>query len=330
MDVRTLAWGILGTARINRALIPPIRASARNRLAAVASRTPERADLYAREWGIERSYGSYEALLADPEIDVVFVPLPNALHAPWAIRAVEAGKHVLCEKPLATSVEDVRAIEAAARTHRRIVAEAFMYRHHPLTSAVAAAARSGAIGELRLIRGWFSFVLDRPQDARWDPAMGGGSLWDVGCYPLSYARAVTGAEPVEVVGSRQSSPSGVDEVFTGLLRFPGRVQAVIDCSFTTPFQTGMELIGTAGRIVVRNPFKPGTESGYDLVTASGCDFVPVAGQELYSGEVEDLASAVLDGSLPRVTLADSRANVAAIEALYESARIGRPVRPPVE
>jgi predicted dehydrogenase len=327
MSPRVLGWGLLGTARINRVIIPPLRTSARNRLVAVASRSRERADRYASEWGIGRAHGSYEALLADPGVDVVYIPLPNALHAPWTIRAVESGKHVLCEKPLATTVADVLAIEEAARHHGRVVAEAFMYRHHPLTTAVVQAVASGVIGDLRLIRGSFTFKHEREPDVRWDPALGGGSLWDVGCYPVGYARLVAGVEPADVIGWQHATPAGVDEAFVGLLRFPGHLHAMIDCSFRTPFRTRVELVGTEGTIVVPNPFKPGADSSYDLETAGGTRLVACGSQELYSGEIEDLASAVLEGTATRVTLADSRANVAVLAALHESARSGQRVTP---
>src|SRR5512138_3862634 len=163
---KVLNWGLLSTARINNALIPPLRASKRNKLAAVASRSQEKSDAYAKDKKIPRAYGSYEALLADPEIDVIYNSLPNHLHAAWTIKAVEAGKHVLCEKPLALSVAEVDAIQAAARKHRRIVAEAFMYRHHPQTLKVQEIVKSGSLGTLKLIHGSFSFVLSREGDIR--------------------------------------------------------------------------------------------------------------------------------------------------------------------
>ena len=189
-----LRWGLLSTARINRALIPPLRASPRNELAAVASRGRERAEAYAREWSIPRAFGSYEDMLADPGIDVIYNPLPNRLHAEWTIKAAQAGKHVLCEKPLAMTVEEVDAMAAAAQQAGVVVAEAFMYRHHPQTLKVKEMVERGEIGDLRLVRGSFTFNLTHPGDVRLDPALGGGSLRDVGCYPISYARYVIGAD----------------------------------------------------------------------------------------------------------------------------------------
>jgi D-xylose 1-dehydrogenase (NADP+, D-xylono-1,5-lactone-forming) len=325
-EPHALRWGLLSTARINRAVIPPLRASSRNRLVAVASRTMDRAVAYAREWGIERAYGSYEAMLADPEIDVVYLPLPNGLHTMWAIRAVEAGKHVLCEKPIALSVADLDAIADAAVRHRRIVAEAFMYRHHPQTALVQRLVRDGAIGDLRLIRGSFTFSLEKPDDVRWDPAQGGGSLWDIGCYPVSFARSIVGDAPADVRATQTRAPSGVDAAFAGVMSFRSGVLATIDCGFVAPFQTSMELLGTTGIIRVPVPFKPGVGNVVVVTDAAGATReIPAGDQELYSGEIEDLASAVLDGTPPAVSLADSRANTATLVALYESARLGQAV-----
>jgi D-xylose 1-dehydrogenase (NADP+, D-xylono-1,5-lactone-forming) len=205
-----LRWGILSTARINKALIPPLQSSKRNKLLAVASRSQDKADAYARAKKIKRAYGSYEALLADPEIDVIYNPLPNHLHAEWTIKAVEAGKHVLCEKPLALSLDEVDAIAAAADKHGKIVAEAFAYRAHPQTLKVKEIVDSGKLGKIKMVHGSFTFVMTNPDDYRWKPEMGGGGLWDIGCYPLSYTRTVLGAEPLEVFGWQGTAPTGVD------------------------------------------------------------------------------------------------------------------------
>jgi predicted dehydrogenase len=325
-EMKTLQWGLLGTARINRSLIPPLRASERNRLLAVASRTPETAAAYAREWGIERAHGSYEALLADPEIDVVYIPLPNGAHAEWAVRAARAGKHVLCEKPLAITTSEVDAISAAAQGAGVIVTEAFMYLHHPQTARVRELVATGALGRVRLVRGSFSFSLARPNDVRRDPALGGGALWDVGCYPLSFARCVLGREPLEAMGARHEGPTGVDLTFAAQLRFPDDVLVQFDCSFEAPFRTVMEVVGETASLVVTQPFKPGAGAQLLLSHGDRTEALDVPTADLYIGEVEDLADAVLQGKPPRVSLADSRGNVAAIVALLESARLNRPVR----
>jgi len=326
MAKKNLNWGLLSTARINRALIPPLRASKRNHLLAVASRAQGPAEKYAREWKIPRAHGSYEALLADPEIDVIYNSLPNHLHAEWTIKAVEAGKHVLCEKPLALNGDEVDAMQSAARKHGRVIAEAFMYRHHPQTLKVQEMVRSGSLGTLKLIRGSFSFVLSHEGDVRLDPAMGGGSIWDVGCYPISYARSVVGENPLEVFGWQVTGPTGIDETFIGQMRFANEVHAQFDCSFVIPFHSFMEIVGSEGALNIPRPFKPETDEKVYLIRGDKTETIKIKGQELYIGEVEDMADAILLGREPRISLDDSRANVAVISALLESARAGKPVK----
>ena len=319
---KKLNWGLLSTARINRALIPPLQVSKRNHLLAVGSRSQVTADAYAKEEKIERAHGSYEALLADPDIDVVYNSLPNHLHAEWTIKAVEAGKHVLCEKPLALSVDEVDAIKAAAHKHGRVVAEAFMYRHHPQTLKVQELVKSGSIGALKLVRGSFSFMLSREGDVRLNPEWGGGSIWDVGCYPISYTRCVVGEEPLEVFGWQVTGETGIDATFVGQMRFSGDVLAQFDSSFVIPFHAFMEIVGSEGTLSIPHPFKPGVNEKIYLTHDEKTETTVVKGQELYIGEVEDMADAILLGKNSLVSLDDSRANVATITALLESARNG--------
>jgi len=325
-DAKPLRWGILGTAHINRRVIPPLRVSPRNRLLAVASRDRARAEAYAKEWGIDRAHGSYEALLADPEIDAVYIPLPNHLHVEWTVRAAGAGKHVLCEKPLALTMAEVDRAEAAARDSGVVVAEAFMYRHHPQTLKVKELVDGGAVGTVRFVRGTFSFPLTRSGDVRLDPAMGGGALWDVGCYPLSFTRFVLGAQPVEVFGHATMGPTGIDETFAGQMVFPGGVLAQLDCGFRAPLRKGFEVAGSEGVLFVSRPWMP--EPGKPLVLTRGDEVeeIEVPGEDKYLLEIEDLADAVRLGRPPRVSLEDTRGNTAALLALLESARTGRVVR----
>jgi D-xylose 1-dehydrogenase (NADP+, D-xylono-1,5-lactone-forming) len=320
-----LRWGILSTAHINRALIPPLRNSPRNELWGVASRDPRRAQDYAKEWGIPKSYGSYEALLEDQDIDVLYNPLPNHLHAEWTVKAVHAGKHVLCEKPLALSLKEVDEIANAAENNQRVVAEAFMYRHHPQTIKVKELLDSGAIGKVQVVNGAFTFALDNPLNVRFKQEMGGGSVWDVGCYPISFARFVIDQEPVEAFGWQVTGTTGVDEVFIGQLRFPDEVLVQFDCGFRSPYRTRMEIVGSDGYILVPDPFKPGENEKIILSKGGQIDTIAIPGQELYIGEVEDMADCILTGKAQRVTLADSRNNIAAILALLNSAREGQPV-----
>ena len=319
-----LRWGLLSTARINRAVIPAIRGSDRHELRAVASRTPATAEEYAREWNIPRHYGSYSELLADTDVDAIYNPLPNALHAEWTIKACQAGKHVLCEKPLALTAAEADAIAAAAGRAGVRVMEAFMYRHHPQTLQLKALVDGGAIGRLTLVRGAFTFALSRPGDVRLVAALGGGSLWDVGCYPVSMSRFLAGREPRVVAGVQRLHASGIDEAFYGSLDF-GDVHAQFDCGFCAPFRTHLEVVGTTGAIAVSAPFKPGLEETMVVTRDGQTETVPVTGEPLYSGQIENFADAVLLGRPQRIPLSDSRANVAAITALYEAARSGRPV-----
>ena len=327
MPNKTLNWGLLSTARINRALIRPLQVSKRNHLLAVGSRSQETADAYAKEKKIERAHGSYVALLADPDIDVIYNPLPNHLHAEWTIRAVEAGKHVLCEKPLALNVTEVDAIQAAAHKHGRVVAEAFMYRHHPQTLKVQELVKDGSLGILKLIRASFGFFLDSQNDIRLKPEMGGGSIWDVGCYPISYARTIVGESPLEVFGSQVQGPTGVDLTFVGQMKFANDVLAQIDCSFDIPVYWGVEILGSEASLKILSPFKPGVNEKILLTRGEQTETINIAGQELYIGEVEDMADAILLGQASRVSLQDSRVNVAVISALLESARMGKPMKP---
>jgi len=322
MSKEVLNWGLLSTARINRSVIPGLRASKRSILLAVASRSQESADAFAGKWKIPRAYGSYEALLADPEIDVIYNPLPNHMHAEWTIKAFEAGKHVLCEKPIALSVEDVDAIAAAAQQHGRVAAEAFMYRHHPQTLKVQELVQSGSLGTLRLVRGSFTYTLTREGNIRSDPEMGGGSIWDVGCYPISYMRTIVGAEPLEVFGWQVIGPTRIDDSFFGQLRFAEDVYGQFDSSFVMPPHAHMEFVGSDATLVVPKPYKPYQNEKIFLVQDGKTETIKIKGEELYLGEVEDMVDAILLGKAPRISLEDSRANVAAILALLESAGTG--------
>ena len=320
-----LNWALLSTARINRALIPPLKVSARNALYGVASRDQAKADAFAAEHGIPHTYGSYEAMLADSNVDVVYVPVPNHLHAEWSIRALQAGKHVLCEKPLAQSLGEVDAMAAASKKAGRVLMEAFMYRHHAQTRKVQELVASGAIGELRLIRGAFSFSLKEDGDVRLVKAYGGGALWDVGCYPVSYSRILAGAPVVEVSGQMVAGRGGVDEVFAGQMRFANGVLAQFDCGFALPGRWFMEAVGSERSLYIADPYKPGLRTQLLLSHNGESEAIEVEGGDLYLGEVENMADAILNGAPTLITLDDSRANMAALLGLYRSADVGAPI-----
>jgi predicted dehydrogenase len=324
--MKKLRWGLLSTARINRELLPPLRSSMRNELTAVASRDMARAQAYASERNIPRVFGSYEAMLADPDVDVIYNPLPNSMHAEWTIKAAEAGKHVLCEKPMANTVEEVDAITAAAKKAGVVVMEAFMYRHHPQTLKVKEMVESGAIGKLQLIRGSFTFKISNEDDVRLNASLGGGSIWDVGCYPISYARLIAGAEPVEVFGWQVTGQaSRVDETFAGQMKFSNGVYAQFDSGFRTPRRAHIEIAGDAGAIEVIEPFQPRLNEKIILRNGEKEEVITIPGEDLYLGEVENMADAILDGKPIRMSLADTRNNVATIQALLRSAQEGKPV-----
>jgi D-xylose 1-dehydrogenase (NADP+, D-xylono-1,5-lactone-forming) len=320
-----LNWGLLSTAKINRALIKPLTASPRTRLLAVASRSQSSADGYAREWKIPRAHGSYEALLADPEIDVIYNSLPNNLHAEWTIKALCAGKHVLCEKPLALTLAEMDAMIETSKETGKTLMEAFMYRHHPQTLKVKEIVESGELGKLQFIRGSFTFTISREGDIRLKKETGGGSIWDVGCYPISYARYVVGAEPLEVFGWQVAGAGGADDSFVGQMRFPNDIHMQFDSGFKSPSRSHIEIVGTQGTLNIPYPFKPDRKDKIELLRGDQIEVIKIKGQELYLGEVDDMCDAILLGKPPRISLADSRANTAAILALLESARLGKPV-----
>jgi D-xylose 1-dehydrogenase (NADP+, D-xylono-1,5-lactone-forming) len=320
-----LRWGLLGTARINRALIEPIQSSKNSMLSAVASRSYDKAAEYAKSWGIPYFYSSYKDLLSDPEIDVIYNSLPNSLHAEWTIKAMQMGKHVLCEKPFATSINDVDAIIESAKNTGMVVTEAFMYRHHPQTLLVKQIVENGDIGNLQLIRGSFCYTNTRDSDPRFIPELGGGSLWDVGCYPISYARYITGKDPNEVFGHQVTGPTGIDLLYAGQMHFPGGIIAQFESSFISPFRAYMEITGEKGRILISEPYKPGIKTNLILENDGRSNTIQVKGEKLYLGEVEDIENAIIYGKPLRISLEDSKANVATIEAFYKSARLAKPI-----
>lgn len=321
-----IRWGLLSTANINRRVIPAIRASQRGELVAVASRTQKSADAYAAKWEIPQAFDSYQAMLDSGAVDAVYVSAPNHLHAEWTIRSLNAGVAVLCEKPFALTLDEVDAVAAAAQASGRPVAEAFMYRHHPQTKLAIEWAKSGRLGDVTVVRAVFNFKIGTRDDIRLQPSLGGGGLWDVGVYPISFAQAILGGPPEEVVGDQWIGDTGVDEVFSGQMHYPGDRVAQITCSFRTPYFSFAEIIGTEGRLTLDSPFLPGIDgTPYHLV------FHPAEGEPqqllfeefyLYSGEVEDLHDALLDGKPTFVTLAETRNHVRTALALYESARTG--------
>ena len=324
-DARVLGWGILGPGRIAVRIARALIDNPRGRLHAVASRDPERGRAFAERHGAATVHPTYEALLADRAVDVVYIALPNGLHAEWSVKALDAGKHVLCEKPLALTVAEVDAIAGAAERNGRIAVEAFMYLHHPQTLKALEIARSGTLGTLQVVSSAFSFFLDRDVDPRIDPTIGGGSLWDVGCYPVSVSRRIAGEEPNGIAGFARFDERGVDRSFVGSLRFPGGLLAHFESGFTAPDRERVEIVGSTATLVVHHPFLPepdGPPPRLTLLRDRAEEDVPVASIDDYRAEVDDLQAAILDGTRPRVDLAFSRGSIATLVALDRAARAG--------
>lgn len=324
--LKYLRWGLLGTGRINQAVIGPIRKSKNSQLMAVASRNHDKVEKYANTWKIPHFYTGYDALISDPNIDVIYNSLPNRLHAEWSIKAIEMGKHVLCEKPITTSATDVDKIINAANKNGIIIAEAFMYRHHPQTLYVKKLVENGEIGEIQFIHGSFCYSNTRSDDPRFNPNLGGGSLWDVGCYPIGYSRYLIEEEPNQVFGHQVIGSTGIDLLFAGQLNFPCGVIAQIESSFVSQAKSLIDITGKRGRIIVHEPYKPGKKSKIVLKKNKHDQIIEINGADLYQGEIEDLENAILSGESTRISLEDSRANIFTIEALYKSAKSSKSLK----
>ena len=277
-------------------------------------------------------------MLQSGDVDAVYISLPNHLHAEWAIKSLKSGIHVLCEKPFATSLEDVDGMIAASQESGCVLTEAFMYRHHPQTRSIGDWIKSGKLGEITLIRGTFNFQLSEKgrnpdsMNVRMIPEFGGGCLWDVGIYPLSYTQYLLGGPPEWVSGSQIIGPTGIDEVFTGQMRYPttggSEVLAQISSSFNTPFYTFMEIIGTDGSLYLNRPFTnlgKGAKVLFSDRTGKTRN-IKIPKKSLYLGEVEDLQSAILDKASPLITLEESRNHIRTALGLYESAQTGQIVK----
>ena len=316
-------WGFLSTANINDKLLPGAAESDRVDVIAVASRDAARAEAYARARGIERAHGSYEELLADPDVEAVYISLPNSLHVEWSIRALEAGKHVLCEKPLSRRADDVERAFDAAEQSGRLLMEAFMYRHNPQTAKLVELVGGGAIGRLRLVRAAFSFPLSDPGNVRANASLDGGGLMDVGCYCVSGARLLAG-EPEQVYGEQVLGASGVDELFTGTMRFSGDVLAQFDCGLVLPVRDELEAIGEEGSLFLDDPWhckRPVLE----LRTGDGVEEIALEPVDSYRLQLENMSDAIRGDAQPLLGREDALAQARAIEALYRSAEEGRPV-----
>jgi D-xylose 1-dehydrogenase (NADP+, D-xylono-1,5-lactone-forming) len=312
---------MISTAAIGAELVPAFRRAAANELIAVASRDPERAESYAQQHGIPRSYAGYESLLEDEELDAVYIALPNALHGEWIRASLEAGKHVLCEKPLTPTSAEATELFDLASSRGLVLAEAFMYRHHPKTLRVRDMLREGLIGELQTIRSSFSFrVVDPKRDIRYSAELAGGALRDVGCYCVSYSTFAADAEPESAYGYVPHAQADVDERFYATLAFSAGAVAQFDCGLNSPLNLGATLVGSDGIIHVPMPWYAHLDP-LSVYLHKGDDVteIPTPGENAYLLEIEDLAATIRGEREQLIAPAETVRNLRVIERLRESA-----------
>jgi D-xylose 1-dehydrogenase (NADP+, D-xylono-1,5-lactone-forming) len=317
MSSELVRWGILGPGGIANRLLQDAGRAANFKVVAAGSRSLARATEFASRYGIARAYGSYEQLLADPDVDAVYIGVPNSLHHPMTMLALAAGKHVLCEKPYSRHPEQVSEAFDAAEAAGLLMMEAFMWRHSPQTRSFMELLPG--VGDLQSIRGTFSFAMAATSDVRLDPVLDGGSLMDVGCYPISGSRLVAGAEPVRVFGEQAIGPSGVDVRFSGMLRFPSGLVAEIAAGFTS-IARSLEVVGSKGTLLSRDPWQ-GELGGIELNGRPE----PVAPDDAYRLEMENLSAAILGDGKPLLGRLDALGQARTIDALLRSAASGQAV-----
>ncbi|NOZ20320.1 MAG: Gfo/Idh/MocA family oxidoreductase [Planctomycetes bacterium] len=317
-------YGVISTAKIGRtALIPGAQKTTNSEVVAISSRDKSKAEECAKELGIPKAYGSYDEVLHDPDVDAVIAPLPNALHCEWAVKAAEAGKHILCEKPLAVTVEEAQQMIDAAKANHVLLMEAFMYRFHPQHTFVKKKLASGAVGDIKIVRAEFSYFLgDWETNIRASGEMRGGGLMDVGCYAVNALRFLMGDEPVSVQAyHRFDETHGVDGTFVGILKFPGGRMGIL-CSGMEEFgRNRYEIIGTEGMIDVPRAFTGGSR-GATVTVVSGKDSQTETFEDInqYQAEIEHFSGCILNGKEPMLTPEDAKKNTAVIVALKHAAR----------
>ncbi|MGB7297240.1 MAG: Gfo/Idh/MocA family oxidoreductase [Candidatus Aminicenantales bacterium] len=327
-----VAWGILGCAGIaEKAFIPAVLESRNGVLAAIAARDGSRAKAWADRFGFWRAHRTYREVVEDPAVAAIYNPLPNDLHAEWSIRAMRAGKHVLCEKPMAMNAPEVGAMIQAAETHGVLLMEAFMYKFHPQIDRSLELIREGRIGEVRSVHSSFTFRFERDgENFRWSPARGGGALYDVGCYALSAARLVFGAEPVSAFAAARPDPAtGVDMTTAALLEFPGGRFAQCDASFEAHFQSRLLVVGTEGTLRLDRAFSAKElDVALEIVRDDTKEEVYIPKADMFRLMAEHFGDAVLERTPLRYPAGDALGNMRVIDACFESIRTGRPVAIP--
>ena len=319
-------WGIMSTAHINRLFLAGARDASGVELAAVASRDRARAEAYAREQGIATAHGSYEALLADPQVEAVYIPLPNSLHVEWTIRALQSGKHVLCEKPLSRRVADVERAFEVADHEQRLLMEAFMYRHHPQTRRLIELIREGAVGRVRMIRAAFGFVAGDPANIRLSAALGGGALMDVGCYCVSAARLIAG-EPERVSAEQALGGDGVDVTFAATMRHRDDTISHFDAGLALETRDLLEVVGDGGSLLLEDPWHCRNPL-IQLRRGGDTEPIEIERANSYRLEAENFSAAIRGEATPLLGRDDAMGQARTIEALYEAAETGRTITIP--
>jgi predicted dehydrogenase len=329
---RSVSWGVLSTARIGtEKVIPAMQRGELSRIDAIGSRDIARGREIAARLGIPKAYGSYEELLADPSITAVYNPLPNHLHVPWTIKAMEAGKHVLCEKPIALTADEARLLMVCRERTGRHVAEAFMVRHHPQWQLAREIAQSGRIGEVRAMQTFFSYYLTDPRNIRNQADIGGGGLYDIGCYAILTARYIFGAEPSRVIGLMDRDPTlSTDRLTSALIEFPGGRQLSFLCSTQLVPHQRVQIAGTKGRIEVQVPFNPKPDDTTRVLVDDGSDLrgSGIAVEEIppcdqYTRQGDEFSRVVLGDKRPDWPLEDAVANMKVIDAIFRSVESNR-------
>lgn len=321
----TLRWGILGTAQISIEIIKAASLSTQSRVEAVASRDPDRAQAWARRYGIPLSFGSYDDLLSSGQVDLIYNPLPNSLHAEWTIRALEAGCPVLCEKPLTANAEQAREIQAKSVKTGLYVAEGFMYRYHPVYENVLELIGSGTIGKVCTVNSQFTFMLDDRSAIPASKKLAGGALMDVGCYSVNLSRMIAGCEPSRV--SAFERRYDVDDVLMGLLDFPNGILAQFETSIASGERHRVEIAGETGAIVLDRPWIPGDDEAQFVVRRweKPDETIRVKGANPYQLEIEDFVAVCKGRREPRWPIQDAVNNMAVLDALYKSAAQARAI-----
>jgi xylose dehydrogenase (NAD/NADP) len=322
IDQRKLAWGILGTGNIARQFCSGLTVCKRGLAAAVGSRLEEKASDFAKKFGIRKSYAGYERVLEDSQVDAVYISLPNSLHCEWTIRALQAGKHVLCEKPIASNGAEAARMFETARHEVKVLVEAFMYRAHPQTQEVINKVQSSAVGKVKLIRTSFCYRTTRVAgNIRFDPLLSGGALMDIGCYSINFSQLVAGTNAVEVSAKALMHENGVDEVAVAQMKFENGILASFTCGMTLHADNSAYICGTEGYLEIARPWKPPAEGAQywikagNLKSEPGHEFIVNAGMDPYALEADDFAATVMDGKAPMVSESETLATIRILDEM---------------